>query len=50
MVRPSLKCLPTSTLELANMAWSLFQLFPLFAQICHQLTDRVFLYVNVGYT
>jgi hypothetical protein len=31
VVQPSLKCLPTSTLELANLAWSLFQLLPPFA-------------------
>jgi hypothetical protein len=33
VVRPSLKCLLTYTLELANLAWSLFQLLTLFAQI-----------------
>ena len=35
MVQPSLKCLCTSMLELANLAWRLFQLLPPFAQICH---------------
>jgi hypothetical protein len=39
VVLPSLKCLPTSTLELANLAWSLFQLLPLFAQIHHQVAE-----------
>jgi hypothetical protein len=42
MVRPSLKYLPTSTLELAILAWSLFHLLSLFAQICHQVEDRGF--------
>jgi hypothetical protein len=35
MVRPCMKCLPTSTLELANLAWSPFQLLPLFAHVYH---------------
>jgi hypothetical protein len=50
MVRPSLKCLPTSTLELANLACSLFQLLPPFAYVCDQVIDRVFHYVDEGYS
>jgi hypothetical protein len=50
VVRLSLKCLPISTLELVNLACSLFQLLPLFAQFRHQVTDRVFHYIDVGYT
>jgi hypothetical protein len=36
-------------LELANLAWSLFQLLPLFAWICHQVAYRGFYYVVDGY-
>jgi hypothetical protein len=50
VVRPSLKCLPTFTLELANTAWSLFQLLHAFAQIRHQVTNRVIHYVDEGYS
>jgi hypothetical protein len=50
VVRPSLKCLPTSTLELAKVAWSLFQLLPPIVQVYH-LGDkpRLPLYLDVGY-
>jgi hypothetical protein len=36
-------------LKLANMAWSLFQLLPPFAQICHRVVNRGFHYVDVSY-
>jgi hypothetical protein len=36
-------------LELSNLAWSLFQLLPQFAQVCHQVTKRVFHYVDDSY-
>jgi hypothetical protein len=49
MVRLSPKCLPTSTLELANLAWKLFQLLHPFAQICHEVADQGFHYIEVGY-
>jgi hypothetical protein len=29
------------------MAWSQFKILPLFAQICHQVADRGFHYVDV---
>jgi hypothetical protein len=29
----------------SHLAWSLFQLLPLFAQICHQVTNKVFHYI-----
>jgi hypothetical protein len=47
VVWPNLKCFPTSMLELTNLAWSLFQLIPLFAQIRHQVTNRVFHYIEL---
>jgi hypothetical protein len=50
VVRPSLKCFPTSTLELANLTWSLFQLLHLVSLVCRQVTDRVFHYIEFGYT
>jgi hypothetical protein len=50
MVRPRLKCLPTTTLKLVNLAWSLFQLLPSFAQICHLVADRGFHYVADHYS
>jgi hypothetical protein len=34
-------------LEIDNLAWSLFQLLPLFAQIYHHMADRGFHYVDV---
>jgi hypothetical protein len=47
MVWPSLKCFPKSTLELANLAWSLFQLLPTFARVYHQGDKpRLLLYSN----
>jgi hypothetical protein len=42
--------LAQSTLELPNLAWSLFQILPPFAQIFHQVADRGFHYVKVGYS
>jgi hypothetical protein len=36
VVQASLKCLPTSILELANLVWSLFQLLPPVARVYHQ--------------
>jgi hypothetical protein len=33
--------------ELGNLACSLSQLLPLFAQICHQVEDRGFHYIDV---
>jgi hypothetical protein len=35
-------------LELANLAWSLFQLYPTFAQIRHQVVDQDFSSSLVG--
>jgi hypothetical protein len=50
MVRLSLKCLATSIFDLANLAWSQYQLLPLFAQIYHQVADRGLHYVVRGYS
>jgi hypothetical protein len=42
------KMLAQSMLELAYLAWSLFQLLPPIAQIYHQMAYRGFHYVGVG--
>jgi hypothetical protein len=50
MVWPSLKCLSTSTLELAILAWSLFQFLPSFVWIYHEVVDQSFHYLGDGYS
>jgi hypothetical protein len=42
--------MPTSTLELANLARSLFKLLPRFAQIWYQVVHQDILYVDVDYS